>query len=104
MTILTKGKKASRDLSKMLLILLGLLIASKTPSTPLDPAAQSIISWPQISLTRIVSGLSQPTFITHAGDESGRLFAVKQVGEFRIIKNGVLQHARILRRRNSELN
>jgi len=37
-----------------------------------------------------VSGLSQPTSITHAGDGSGRLFVLEQPGRIRIVKDGVL--------------
>lgn len=59
--------------------------------TPTHLAAKGNFSWPQISLTRVVGGLSQPTYITNAGDGSGRLFVVEQVGVIRTIKNGVLQ-------------
>jgi glucose/arabinose dehydrogenase len=50
----------------------------------------STLSWPQVSLTKVISGLSQPTHITHAGDGSGRLFVVERSGYIRIIKNGTL--------------
>ncbi len=47
-------------------------------------------SWPTINLSPIVGGLSQPTSITHAGDNSSRVFVTEQPGRIRIIKNGAL--------------
>ncbi len=38
----------------------------------------------------VVSGLTRPVQVTHAGDGSGRLFIVEQPGRIRIIKNGTL--------------
>ena len=55
-----------------------------------DLLAQTDIDWPEIELTKQASGLNQPAHITHAGDGSGRLFAVEQPGRIRIIKNGIL--------------
>ena len=39
---------------------------------------------------RVVSGLSDPLGLTHAGDGSGRLFVVEQVGRIWIIQDGQL--------------
>ncbi|MGI0488478.1 PQQ-dependent sugar dehydrogenase [Pantanalinema rosaneae CENA516] len=41
-----------------------------------------------ISLTPIVSGVRSPTFITHAGDGSDRVFVVEQGGRIQILQNG----------------
>ena len=48
-------------------------------------------STPQIVLTPIATGLSQPTYITAAGDGSGRLFVVEQAGQIVVVKNGTVQ-------------
>jgi uncharacterized protein (TIGR03437 family) len=44
----------------------------------------------EILLTRIASGVPQPSDIQHAGDGSGRLFVVQQSGRIRIWRNGAL--------------
>lgn len=41
-------------------------------------------------LTRLVNGLQRPTYLTHAGDGSGRLFITEQVGRIRLVVNGQL--------------
>jgi glucose/arabinose dehydrogenase len=43
-----------------------------------------------LGLAPLVSGLSSPLLVTHAGDGSGRLFVVEQTGAVRIVKNGTL--------------
>jgi glucose/arabinose dehydrogenase len=40
--------------------------------------------------TKIAGGLQSPVYVTDAGDGSGRLFIVEQVGRIRIVKAGVL--------------
>ena len=45
---------------------------------------------PAIVLDQVGSGLTQPLFITNAGDATGRLFIVERAGRIRILKNGVL--------------
>lgn len=52
--------------------------------------AQAASAWPDLVLTRVASGFTQPVHITHAGDGSGRLFVVERAGRIRIIKNGVI--------------
>lgn len=52
-------------------------------------AATSIAAL-DLRLTRVVDGLVQPIFVTHAGDGSGRLFIVEQGGRIRIARGGVL--------------
>jgi len=46
---------------------------------------------PQISLYKLVDGLTLPVHITHAGDGSGRVFVAEKQGRIRVIKNGALQ-------------
>jgi glucose/arabinose dehydrogenase len=44
----------------------------------------------RISFQETVNGLSDPVFITHAGDGSGRMFILERSGRIRIVKNGTL--------------
>src|SRR2546428_7304107 len=47
---------------------------------------------PTIQLQALIpSGLTQPVYVTHAGDSSGRLFLVEQTGVIRIFKTGSLR-------------
>ncbi|MCK7595360.1 PQQ-dependent sugar dehydrogenase [Pseudomarimonas salicorniae] len=66
---------------RALMILLGLLLSTGS-------AAQTV----DLRLTELYSGLSQPLFVTHAGDGSGRLFIVEQSGRILVARNGVLQN------------
>jgi glucose/arabinose dehydrogenase len=43
-----------------------------------------------IALRPVIDGLSQPLYVTDAGDGSGRLFVVEQAGRILILKNGAL--------------
>ena len=45
---------------------------------------------PRVRLNEIVTGMELPVLITHAGDNSGRLFVAEQKGRIRIIKDGLL--------------
>ena len=56
------------------------------PATPTgtSPAQGSF------KFTEVVTGLENTVYVTHAGDGSGRLFVVEQVGRIRIVKDGVL--------------
>ena len=48
------------------------------------------VDWPRIGLVPLVSGISEPTHITDAGDGSQRLFLVEQQGTIRVFENGTL--------------
>ena len=55
-------------------------------ATPSGPTADNR----SFKLTKIAGGLDSPVYVTGAGDGSGRLFIVEQVGLIRVIKNGRL--------------
>ncbi len=64
--------------------------ASAAPAIPREVPRSDIASGhvePQggVTLTRIVRGLTQPVYVTHAGD--GRLFVVEQPGRIRIVQD-----------------
>lgn len=59
-------------------------IMTDAGSTVVDPATLTV------TLTPVVTGLSQPVFVTHAGDGSGRLFIVEKTGAIRIMQAGQL--------------
>jgi glucose/arabinose dehydrogenase len=62
------------------------------PSTIVSPTlAAPAVTWPAISLVQIITGLSQPVQITHAGDGSGRLFIIEKSGRIKIFNNYVYQ-------------
>ena len=52
--------------------------------------AQAALDPANLRFTEVASGLTQPVFITHAGDGSGRQFILERAGRIRIIKNGAL--------------
>ena len=69
-------------------LLLGFAISSASESRAV--AAPGFV-WPTITPVQVLNGLSQPTYVTNAGDGSDRIFVVEQTGRIRIIKSGVLQ-------------
>ena len=42
-----------------------------------------------VKLTAVASGFNRPLYVTHAGDDSGRLFLVEQSGKIWILRDGV---------------
>jgi glucose/arabinose dehydrogenase len=53
-------------------------------------SATAAEGWPTLQLVEHVDSLTNPVHITHAGDDSGRLFVVEQAGRIYIIKDGSL--------------
>jgi glucose/arabinose dehydrogenase len=70
----------------LLLVALLLLVGSVSyANVPASAHAPQIIE-----LEPLVSGLTAPLGVTHAGDGSGRLFITEQTGQIRIVQNGDL--------------
>jgi glucose/arabinose dehydrogenase len=66
----------------------GLMLAALV--LPASASAAVVPSRIHLGLRAVVSGLSSPLLVTHAGDGSGRLFVVEKTGKVRIVKNGSL--------------
>ncbi len=67
---------------------------SSVPPPPPSPTPQSIRSAgapPQLSVEPFASGFSNLTFVTNAGDGSGSLYAIEQVGRIRLATPGSTQ-------------
>lgn len=57
-----------------------IITATRTPTS-------SGGTFPPLSFVPVVTGLSQPVFVTHAGDGSGRLFVLERAGRIRVINS-----------------
>ncbi len=69
-----------------------LIVAASHLSAPLTGAGPSEQGAPPaVTLQQVVGGLSQPLYVTHAGDGSGRLFVVEKAGKIKIVINGQVQ-------------
>ena len=62
------------------------VIVSGRPPSGLDFDASKI----RISFSRVARNLSKPVFITHSGDNNGRLFIVEQDGRIKILLDGTV--------------
>lgn len=52
--------------------------------------------WPQLTLGPGITGLSQPVYVTHAGDGSGRLYVVEQSGRIQVVEEGQIRATPLL--------
>lgn len=79
--------------TKNLIVAICLLLAlSSSPAGSVAAAPAQTSIPPNIKLTPVVTGLTQPVFATHAGDHSGRIFIVQQTGQI-LIWNGTTLNA-----------
>ncbi len=64
---------------------------SATPpsaAAPTPPPGGELPALPSIAFERIAGGFERPTFVTGAGDGSGRLFVTEKRGTIRIVRDG----------------
>ena len=59
-------------------------------NTPIVAAPAPDLSTLSLTLEPVIQGLDQPLLLTHAGDDSGRLFVVEKSGRIRIWQDGQL--------------
>lgn len=92
---LTRAALQVRHRSCVVLLGLSFLLCGCTeeggsaPSTaPPGQAPPATLATTSVGLRLVVTGLVEPTFVTHAGD--ARLFVVEQAGRIRVVHNGRL--------------
>ncbi len=56
-----------------------------------SPGETSTASSLALTLDEVAGGFKRPTFVTHAGDGSGRLFVVEKAGTIRTVRGGVVE-------------
>jgi glucose/arabinose dehydrogenase len=70
--------------------------SSPTPGPVLATPTSASADKTSFKFTRIAAGLSSPVYVTGAGDGSGRVFIVEQIGRIRVVKAGMLLPAPFL--------
>ncbi len=65
------------------------IAADETGLPTSTPTPRQSVSWPNIVLTQILSGLNRPVDLAHAQDGSGRLYVVEQSGLVQVFTNDV---------------
>lgn len=79
--------------SGLLIFVLGMLALPRSSDVgfaSINARELAASSDPTVALVLEVGNLTRPVHVTHAGDESGRLFVVEQRGRIRIVKDGTL--------------
>ncbi|RIH83547.1 Quinoprotein glucose dehydrogenase B [Meiothermus luteus] len=61
-----------------------------------EPTPPTPTGEPNLRLLEVASGLSQPLYLTHAGDGSGDLYVVEKGGRIRLIQGGSLRSQAVL--------
>lgn len=62
--------------------------AAETSTPAPEPESQQSLAWPAINLVETMSGLRNPVDLAHAGDGSGRVYVVEQIGMVQEFTNG----------------
>jgi glucose/arabinose dehydrogenase len=73
-------------------VLIGIVagISLHIPAYSFSNESPAQLDWPSINYQLVESGFNDPVHIANAGDDSGRLFIVEQVGRVRIIQSGTV--------------
>jgi len=78
-------------------VLTGALCILAIQVSPRPAQALNAVSIPaNITFEEVASGLTDPLFITHAGDGSGRIFIAQRGGKIMIYKNGAVNNSPFL--------
>jgi glucose/arabinose dehydrogenase len=87
------ARQARRPLLATLLLVPALVLAIALTvggGPPLSAQApEASAAWPAIALQDVASGFENPVYVTHAGDNTNRLFVVEKKGRIVIVENGV---------------
>lgn len=91
----SSGWSGSKPMKARGWLLLGVAVAGLLLSIVLFNFVRAFILRPADPVgayrwTEVIGGLSQPVYVTHAGDDSGRLFVVEQGGTIRVFQDGKL--------------
>ncbi len=79
----------------MIVVTAALAGPSATGSDGISDGIQALV-WPLVQPEPVTTMLTQPVYVTHAGDGSGRLFVVEKPGLIRVIRNDQLLSAPFL--------
>src|SRR5687768_14100435 len=79
-----------RKISFLSLILISLLSTGNARAVEPLRVEFAAIEAQNIKFLEVISGITQPLFITNASDGSGRLFIIQRAGQILIYKNGAL--------------
>lgn len=73
------------------IVLLVSLISLAKPLRAIPTQAMPAVTWPTVALSPLITtGLSLPVHLTHARDNSGRIFIIEQAGRIKIYKDNTL--------------
>ncbi len=79
-----------KNTTSLRVVLVLFVLAAEVFSTTAVLRVQAASIPPSLHFTQIVSGLTDPVFVTNAGDGSNRLFIIEQTGQILVYKNGGL--------------
>src|SRR5215208_5007228 len=88
---LTMRRSLPRALLTVAILFLSAGVAAVLPDALAGSFAPSSQAAATLELQTVVSGISEPVFVTHASDGSGRLFVVERGGRIKIIRNGLVE-------------